>query len=184
MVPSSWKNSPKPVAVMLMWTPWIFECVHRWFDSEVLQIIVNLEFFIATVSVLFEHSTSDVAKKGFMMWSMDGCCLALEKQVSQHQACFVFSETPTSMEACVPGMVVLLLLLLFRWNITTGLVTSVEIIKCEVWEACQIPATTQSRYHLWLVMTRSRCKLFRTFTILLFTVSSVLICFCSFLVKQ
>lgn len=43
---------------------------------------------------------------------MDGRCLApLEKQMSQHQACLVFRETPSSAEA-LPGMVVLLLLLL------------------------------------------------------------------------
>lgn len=49
------------------------------------------------------------------MSSMDGCWLApLENQMSQHQARFVFSETPKSTEACVPGMVALLLLLLFR----------------------------------------------------------------------
>lgn len=47
------------------------------------------------------------------MSSMDGCCLApLENRMSQHQACFVFSETPKSTEACVPDMVALLLLLL------------------------------------------------------------------------
>lgn len=34
----------------LIWIPWIFKFVHTWFDSQVLQIIIIIEFLMATVS--------------------------------------------------------------------------------------------------------------------------------------